>query len=202
MTTKICKKCGIEQEVSQFSPCKENKDKLNSWCKSCHRQYQSNVRKNDPKKVKDRQKKHYEKVKQLGGWQVVYAESYKSAQQKYKKSNAAKISHKIRQHSYRKTIKGKLTQKKSYQNRRTNIDSSFSKEKWVALLNFYCPDNICLCCGNEAKLEMDHVIPLIKNGSNSINNIQPLCRSCNSKKHVSIIDYRHDKGEYALSLLE
>lgn len=65
----------------------------------------------------------------------------------------------------------------------------FTAMEWKSLLERY--NNTCLCCRrNDVKLTADHVIPLSKGGSNSIDNIQPLCKSCNSKKHAKHIDYR------------
>lgn len=50
--------------------------------------------------------------------------------------------------------------------------------------------NRCLACGEKKPLSADHVVPLIKGGSNYIANIQPLCVPCNSSKGTKTIDYR------------
>lgn len=64
----------------------------------------------------------------------------------------------------------------------------FTGPEWLALKNKY--GNICLRCREPKMLTPDHVIPLCNGGSDSIDNIQPLCRSCNSKKWRRHTDYR------------
>jgi 5-methylcytosine-specific restriction endonuclease McrA len=64
----------------------------------------------------------------------------------------------------------------------------FTFEEWLALLEFY--GHRCLRCGSRESLSVDHVIPLSLGGSNSIDNIQPLCERCNSLKSDTIADYR------------
>lgn len=42
--------------------------------------------------------------------------------------------------------------------------------------------NACLYCGAGEPLELDHVVPLARGGSDVVTNLQTLCRPCNRKK--------------------
>ena len=44
--------------------------------------------------------------------------------------------------------------------------------------------NICRQCGSTQNLEVDHIIPLARGGSNELDNLQVLCRTCNRKKWI------------------
>jgi 5-methylcytosine-specific restriction endonuclease McrA len=51
-------------------------------------------------------------------------------------------------------------------------------------------NNKCLRCKKCNKLTADHVVPVSKGGSSNIENIQPLCMPCNTKKGTKSTDYR------------
>lgn len=72
-----------------------------------------------------------------------------------------------------------------------NAPGFHSQGEWEMLKAQY--GFICLACRKpepEITLTKDHVIPLVKGGSHFIENIQPLCQSCNSKKHTESTDYK------------
>ena len=47
-------------------------------------------------------------------------------------------------------------------------------------------DGKCVKCGTRENLEYGHIIPTSKGGSNSVRNIELLCKKCNTKKRDNI----------------
>lgn len=46
----------------------------------------------------------------------------------------------------------------------------------------------CVYCENKITLEIDHKIPFSKGGTTNLDNLQTICKKCNSKKRAKI-DY-------------
>ena len=69
-----------------------------------------------------------------------------------------------------------------------NVGGSHTLGDWQTLkaqYNWTCP--ACLKKEPNIVLTEDHIIPISRGGSDNIENIQPLCRSCNSSKYNKII---------------
>jgi superfamily II DNA or RNA helicase len=51
----------------------------------------------------------------------------------------------------------------------------------------------CLCCGETRRysLQIDHVAPAFYGGTNSLDNLQTLCRFCNNHKGINQINFRY-----------
>lgn len=63
--------------------------------------------------------------------------------------------------------------------------------EWAELVARY--GGMCLACGSVTEhLTKDHVIPIMQGGQDCIDNLQPLCASCNSRKGQKRVDYRID----------
>lgn len=64
-------------------------------------------------------------------------------------------------------------------------------EQWAALLAV-CGYR-CVHCGATERVSKDHIVPLYQGGSDAIDNIQPLCHRCNTRKRGEATDFRpHD----------
>lgn len=97
--------------------------------------------------------------------------------------------HRLRVKNWRVQNPEKANQKDRRQRAgRRQAKGFFTDMEWLSLCA-QC-NYKCLCCGLEKELEKDHVIPLSKGGRDTIDNIQPLCKSCNCKKGTKSTDYR------------
>jgi len=64
--------------------------------------------------------------------------------------------------------------------REKNAKGSHTFEEWQEMCKKF--KQKCAECGKEKKLTKDHIKPLSAGGTDNIENIQPLCRNCNSRK--------------------
>ena len=79
--------------------------------------------------------------------------------------------------------------------RKKGNGGSHTFEEWETLkaqYNWICPS--CNKPEPEIKLTQDHIVPLVKGGSDNIENIQPLCGGCNSKKNTETIIFKIRSG--------
>lgn len=100
-------------------------------------------------------------------WNKANPEKVKACEAKWQKANSQKNAV---YHNKRRALK--------YAN--TPISELLTSTEWLASLAD--AHGHCHYCDKEAKLTLDHVIPLSKGGKHSKDNVVPACQHCNSSK--------------------
>ena len=62
-----------------------------------------------------------------------------------------------------------------------------TKEEWEEMKLFF---GKCVKCGSNHDIVKDHIKPIYQGGSDGLDNLQPLCKKCNSSKGPDTTDYR------------
>lgn len=102
-------------------------------------------------------------------WQAKNRARVRSYKRKWKRANPLRVAWHTAQRNHR--LRGSVTW-----------------AEWRGVLRFY--GNKCLQCGSVERVEMDHVVPIAKGGRHVVENLQPLCRSCNGAKGIKSLDFR------------
>jgi 5-methylcytosine-specific restriction endonuclease McrA len=171
--------------MSILTPKKRNQEKLKAWkAKNRDRinQLQTLRRKNNPEHTRELDRKY----------RRLHPEAEKEKNRKYR------AAHKEKRKLTRELWMQRHPEKNSEYllNRRARMlggGGKVTSQEWQALKEKY--NFTCLCCRRsepEIKLTQDHIKPLVMGGKHAIDNIQPLCKPCNSKKHDKWIDYREN----------
>lgn len=191
----------------EFSPSKNNKLGVRTNCKQCGARLAKEKRMAFPEKQKEANKKYREKDidkfnqkqreskarykekrnKETREWHSKNKEHNKEYCRNYYQENIEYMFNKNKKWRHENPERVKEL-RRIYRLRKLNSEGFHTENDWNAVKNLF--GNKCLICGNIENITEDHIIPLFVGGTDSIFNIQPLCKSCNSKKHIKIIDYR------------
>jgi hypothetical protein len=183
---KVCKKCKNLKEEFKFYKSKTCKDKLSSICKSCHleKYYEPTPNKKICKECNislDKNSGRNSGLKRKDG-SIIYANTCKNCYKKYNRENSKKRreenTHIKLQESIRSTIQRKIKNKTkksieylgcSYEEYKIYLEKQFDENMtWDNYGSYW---------------EIDHLIPLSKNGSFHYTNTRPLSVTENRKKY-------------------
>ena len=178
VTQKQCNKCFEWKSLHDFYKQKDRRLGVSAQCKVCERERLNLYKKLHPEKILEQGRKYKSK-----NWEKILEWA-----RGWKHSNVEKT----RQTNRNWYLSHKETAMKNARLRRARekgAEGKITAREWKSVLEKY--GNKCLCCGrNNINLTMDHVVPLKFGGTHTVENVQPLCISCNSKKGTKHIDYR------------
>jgi 5-methylcytosine-specific restriction endonuclease McrA len=165
---KICVSCNKNLPLSEFWKSSSNKDGYQSYCRDCIYKWKNNN--------KDKVKIYKHKYN--------LSDKRKKSNKKYYDNNKEKIA------DYWRTDKGKHISKMNKLNR-LGVRHTFTYKEWMEKVKE--TNGICPNCGTNVgiyKLTLDHIIPIsaVPIGTYyTINDVQPLCKSCNSSKNDKVM---------------
>jgi 5-methylcytosine-specific restriction endonuclease McrA len=114
-------------------------------------------------------------------WRERYPEKQAACETAYRQAHPAKINATRRARYAKDPTKHLSDNKKRYALRRGAPRSDLTIAQWQIIKEHY--GHRCVYCGKKPKqLTQDHITPLSAGGSDTLWNVVPACRSCNSKK--------------------
>lgn len=198
---KQCKKCQrmLPASLDYYGAEKRTKIGLQSWCRECLNANRRQHRKANPDSEREyqkrrRQEKPEQERERLKKWRAANPEKrkeqYRRNHERHRAERNADAKRRVKV-LYQKHPERWLIASHARRARIAGSSGTFTTAEWEDLKAAH--GHKCLSCGiaePEIQLTVDHVVPLSKGGPNTIENIQPLCLSCNSTKKNEATDYR------------
>ena len=198
---RICTKCQIEKPYEEFHKSKKGKNGYTARCKSCCGEYNrrpENIERR--KQIRKNYRKRPEVKEKEQNWRKEYSQRPEVKERRCQLRQRPEVIEKKKQYEqrpevrerdkkskrkYREKPENKFRIKVIRHNRRVLIRSL--PNEWTPELveirlleqNFKC----IYCFANIAdNYELDHMVPVFSGGGSTADNLQLLCRPCNTRK--------------------
>lgn len=198
-----CAKCGEQKKPEEMGKSSSKKNGLSTRCKLCLSAIAREWRKKNPESAKASVKKYRDKNREA------YLERFKKYKAEKNKSPEYKRSVKERNRryyysdieksrAYYRELRAASKESVSISNRKQKLKRKNVKS--FKVFNFEIAKIVkspCAKCAQPGPSTIDHIIPVSRGGTHSIGNLQPLCKSCNSRKNNRVMmEWRLDKSAH------
>lgn len=190
-----CKKCKKEYDKKHYQENKEhyaeyyeeNKEEI-SERKRKHRQ-------ENKEKYREYDREHYQENKK---YYSEYGEKRYQENREYYRKYYQENKEKIIEYDRNYRLENPEVSRMIEQRRRARmaeLPHTLTVEEWEEALEYF--DYSCAYCGvSEEILHQEHVIPVVKGGGYTADNIIPACKSCNSSKHARDMEEWYSEQEF------
>ena len=178
---KTCGKCSIEKNTTEFHKNEARPQGIETYCKECNNQRLREAYAKDPQS----------KITKTRQYHLDHPEWSKNTQRKWHQDNKERRYQKVKDRlatdpeflKYRRDLVARKERERRAQKANTEVTKVTKNDYNNILLEF---NNQCWIC--EVKLTQvvwDHVQPLAKGGSHSVDNLRPACNPCNVRKNAT-----------------
>lgn len=179
---KQCTSCGEEKPIDAFQNRNVSKGTKMAICRVCNNARSKETYKKDPEKVIARTRKYHED----------HPEWSKSFQYNWHQKNKTRRLEVVKQRiafdpefaAYRRELTARHERKRRALKVTTQV-AEISKEEYSALFVEYSQQCwICETILDSSAVVWDHVQPLARGGSHTVDNLRPACNPCNIRKNA------------------
>ena len=191
-STKLCPRCQSDKPVGEFGRNRTRGDGLQGYCKVCTREYTREYRADDPERRKGYDRKHYQNNKEgeylrLKQWRKENPDKHLEQNRKWNRENKEKKQERARErHQENPDVNRNKKSRRRAKQAGNEVGYKHGLVDVIISQNGICvgfgiyPN--CEYGSDNIRWTEDHIIPIDLGGPDRADNIQAMCKRCNSSK--------------------
>ena len=182
---KHCIYCRQAKSLSEFGINRGSTDGRRGYCKSCACHKEKKRRLENGDRIREQQRISYHlspssAISRAKKWSMANKKRRREISLKYARKNLAKIKA-WQKANPQKLREGRRRRQAIRKSRIIGNGGKVTPMEWREILGL--TGGRCAYCGYQAKLVVDHFIPIIRGGQTVRGNLVPCCARCNSRKN-------------------